>query len=101
MSLIKEINDLRRELKIARTTIHDLEAAMGLHSKKAKKDPNSVATISFKAPSVMAEQELEEKTKIIEMQRIEIRRLREEYDSGSRPPSRPSSNPKLPPMEVA
>jgi hypothetical protein len=41
----------------------------------------------------MAEQELEEKTKIIEMQRIEIRRLREEYDSGSRPPSRPSSNP--------
>jgi hypothetical protein len=35
------------------------------------------------------------------MQRIEIRRLREEYDSGSRPPSRPSSNPKLPPMEVA
>ncbi|XP_063431022.1 cilia- and flagella-associated protein 57-like [Mytilus galloprovincialis] len=102
VSLIKEINDLRRELKIARTTIHDLEAAMGLHSKKAKKDPNSVQTISFKAPSVMAEQELEEKNKIIEMQRMEIRRLREEYDSGgSRPPSRPSSNPKLPPMEVA
>lgn len=75
---------------------------MGLHSKKAKKDPNSVQTISFKAPSVMAEQELEEKNKIIEMQRMEIRRLREEYDSGgSRPPSRPSSNPKLPPMEVA
>lgn len=33
VSLIKEINDLRKELKIARSHVHDLEAALGLHRK--------------------------------------------------------------------
>ena len=33
VSLIKEINDLRRELKIARTQVHDLEG--GNHVKEA------------------------------------------------------------------
>ena len=30
MTLIKEINDLRGELNIARTQVHDLEAALGV-----------------------------------------------------------------------
>ena len=36
VSLIKEINDLRRELKLARTQIHDLEAAIKQNLKREK-----------------------------------------------------------------
>ncbi|XP_033738759.1 cilia- and flagella-associated protein 57-like [Pecten maximus] len=99
VSLIKEINDLRRELKIARTQIHDLEAAMGLHSKKNKNDTAAIAAITAKGPSALMEKDMEEKTKIIEMQKIEIMRLRSEMsdlDLGSRPPS----SHRLPPMQL-
>jgi hypothetical protein len=91
VSLIKEINDLRRELKIARTQIHDLEAALGLHGNKGSKgDSAALAAITSKAPSALLEQELEERNKIIDMQRMEIRRLRstmQDLEMGSRPPS--------------
>ncbi|XP_071118876.1 cilia- and flagella-associated protein 57-like [Haliotis cracherodii] len=91
VSLIKEINDLRRELKIARTSIHDLEAVLGLHSKNNKKaDTATLAQITAKNPSALMVRDLEEKLKIIEMQRFEIRRLRNEMsdiEMGSRPPS--------------
>ena len=42
MSLIKEINDLRRELKLARTAVHDLEAALGLHRKSNKESASQM-----------------------------------------------------------
>jgi len=96
VSLIKEINDLRRELKIARTQIHDLEAAMGLHSKKNKNDTAAIAAITSKGSGAL-ERDLEEKLKIIEMQTLEIRRLRSEMSDleyGSRPPS----SQRLPPV---
>jgi hypothetical protein len=35
VTLIKEVNDLRRELKIARTQIQDLETALGISRKNA------------------------------------------------------------------
>ena len=91
MSLIKEINDLRRELKLARTSIHDLEAVLGLHSTNNKKaDTATLAQLTAKNPSAMMERDLAEKNKVIEMQRYEISRLRSEvtnFESGSRPPS--------------
>ena len=82
---------------MARTQIHDLEAAMGLHSKKNKGDTATIAAITSKGPTALMEKDMEEKTKIIEMQQIEIRRLRNEmneYELGSRPPS----SQRLPPM---
>ncbi|KAJ8306471.1 hypothetical protein KUTeg_017016 [Tegillarca granosa] len=94
VSLIKEINDLRRELKIARTQIHDLEATLGLQSKQNKGDNAAVTTIAIKPPLAQIEQEIEEKNKIIKMQQMEIKRLRMDIEMGSRP----SSSQKLPPV---
>ncbi|KAK3612310.1 hypothetical protein CHS0354_011028 [Potamilus streckersoni] len=97
VSLIKEINDLRKELKIARTQIHDLEAALGLHSKTNKGDTQALAAITAKGPTAIFEKELEENRKMVEMQKMEIKRLRTqmlEIELGSRP----SSSTKLPPM---
>ena len=97
--MIKEINDLRKELKIARTQIHDLEAAMGLHSKNNKGDPSTIAAFTAKMPSALMERDMEEKTKIIDMQKIEIRKLRQamnDLEMGSRPPS----STRLPPMHA-
>ena len=96
VSLIKEINDLRKELKIARTQIHDLEAALGLHSKNNKGDTATLAAFTIKTPSALMERDMEEKNKIIDMQKIEIRKLRNMIETGSRP----SSSQRLPPMPI-
>ena len=96
VSLIKEINDLRKELKIARTQIHDLEAALGLHSKNNKGDTATLAAFTIKTPSALMERDMEEKNKIIDMQKIEIRKLRNMIETGSRP----SSSQRLPPMPL-
>lgn len=101
VSLIKEINDLRRELKIARTQIHDLEAAMGLHSKRNKSDTATIAAITAKGPSALMEKDMEEKNKIIEMQMMEIRRLRTEMSDLDFQGSRPPSSHRLPPVQVS
>lgn len=95
VSLIKEINDLRKELKIARTQIHDLEAALGLHSKNNKGDTATLAAFTIKTPSALMEKDMEEKNKIIDMQKMEIRKLRNMIETGSRPPS----SSRLPPMQ--
>ncbi|XP_052776281.1 cilia- and flagella-associated protein 57-like isoform X2 [Mya arenaria] len=95
VSLIKEINDLRKELKIARTQIHDLEAAIKQNMKKEKGgEYPDIYTVMLRAPNAMAESEIEERNKIINMQKLEIRKLRHEIDTGSRP----SSSSRLPPM---
>lgn len=96
MSLIKEINDLRKELKIARTQIHDLEAALGLHSKNNKGDTATLAAFTIKTPSALMEKDMEEKNKIIDMQKMEIKKLRNILDTGG---SRPPSSQRLPPMQ--
>lgn len=96
MSLIKEINDLRKELKIARTQIHDLEAAVKQFTKRTGGEDNDVYAVMLKAPNALVENELEEKNKIIDMQKYEIRKLRMEIETGSRP----GSSQKLPPMQA-
>ena len=99
VSLIKEINDLRRELKIARTQVHDLEAALGLH-RKSNKDhaTETLQQITSTNKNAMLERDLMEKIKVIELQQDEIMRLRgrmrEVEDLAVRPPSAG----KLPPM---
>ncbi|KAH3831997.1 cilia- and flagella-associated protein 57-like [Dreissena polymorpha] len=96
VSLIKEINDLRRELKIARTQIHDLEAAIKQNMKKEKGgEYPDIYAVMLKAPNAMIENEMDEKNKIIDMQKLEIRKLRHELETGSRP----SSSSRLPPMQ--
>ena len=89
---------MRRELKIARTQIHDLEAALGMHSKKNKNDPSAVAAFTIKGPSALMQSEMEEKNKIIDMQKLEIKRLRMEI-TDIEMGSRPSSSQRLPPVQ--
>lgn len=47
--LIKEINDLRKEVKLQRTHVHDLKATLGLYTKKQKK--GSDHSIQMQSPA--------------------------------------------------
>ncbi|MCJ8731889.1 hypothetical protein PDJAM_G00204930 [Pangasius djambal] len=75
VSLIKEINDLRMELRLMRAQIHDYETQSGFNKNKSKS-----ATCIKPAPSSAASRlNFEgEAERIIEQQRLEIQRLRQE-----------------------
>ncbi|XP_068949908.1 cilia- and flagella-associated protein 57-like [Petaurus breviceps papuanus] len=79
VSLIKEINELRRELKITRTQVHDLESALRLIKKLRHPDvPEAAPTLEKPTTVGILRLKVEEETeRIIEMQRQEIRRLRD------------------------
>ncbi|KAL3868099.1 hypothetical protein ACJMK2_040935 [Sinanodonta woodiana] len=96
VTLITEINDLRRELKLARNHIHDLESTLGVSKSKGE---HSLTTIATGRVSLTIQEVEEEKKKIISMQKMEIKRLRlqiNELENGSRP----NSSSKLPPMQI-
>ena len=103
MSLIKEINDLRRELKIARTQVHDLEAALGLHRKGNQPGQSSEMKQQIMSTNKNAQQErdLEEAHKVVDLQKQEIVKLRDEiYKLEMGQVSRPPSGSKLQPIGV-
>ncbi|XP_011972224.2 cilia- and flagella-associated protein 57 isoform X2 [Ovis aries] len=87
VSLIKEINELRRELKFTRSQVYDLEAALKL-TKKLR--PEVSETVSGEdLPSVPPTVRLnvqEETGRIIEMQRLEIQRLRDQIQEQEQVP---------------
>lgn len=90
VSLIKEINELRKELKTCQNNIHDLEAALGMHSKPNKSGKEGglkredtatlITAIANKSPTVLLKNELQEKERMLEIQKQEIKRLREELE---------------------
>uniref|UniRef100_A0A8C2YJP5 Cilia and flagella associated protein 57 n=1 Tax=Chinchilla lanigera TaxID=34839 RepID=A0A8C2YJP5_CHILA len=88
VSLIKEINELRRELKFTRSQVYDLEAALKL-SKKIQ-PPEVSETVSGRdqpsATTTMRLNEQEETGRIIEMQRLEIQRLRDQIQEQEQVP---------------
>lgn len=100
MSLIKEINDLRRELKIARTQVHDLEAALGLHRKSNQAQATeTLAKLTSTNKNAQLERDLEEKLKVIDLQKQEIVRIRIQlHDVEMGQQSRPPSGGRLPPV---
>ena len=101
VSLIREINDLRRELKFSRTQIHDLEAALGLHRKNNQTSAAvTLAQMSSMTKNAWMEQELTEQRKVVELQQSEIYKLRTEISDIERA-SRPSSSGRLPPVITA
>ncbi|NXP45592.1 CFA57 protein, partial [Heliornis fulica] len=82
VSLIKEINDLRQELRVAHTQVHDLQSSLRLTKKKqAVQDtaPSSEVRSSAAILRLNAEKESE---KIIEMQQLEIQYLRDQIQKG-------------------
>ncbi|XP_072275438.1 cilia- and flagella-associated protein 57 [Pyxicephalus adspersus] len=95
VTLIKEINELRRELKVSRTKVHDLEVALGLDRKNRKNSltDSKATSIGGHPSSGVLRLNIEEETeRIIEMQKMEIKRLRDLIQSQDltvaiRPPS--------------
>ena len=107
VTLIKEINDLRRELTQSRTQVHDLEAALGIHRKnnpQARAAADALAATTTTNKNALMQLELEEKSKVVELQMAEIMRLRNqlmEMERAGSAVSRPSSATRLPPVPVS
>ncbi|XP_067423843.1 cilia- and flagella-associated protein 57 isoform X2 [Emydura macquarii macquarii] len=103
VSLIKEINELRRELKVTRTQVHDLQSALGLNRKNKKQGiPDTVPSHErLPSPGVLRLNIEEETERIIEMQRLEIKRLRDQIQGQEQVLAlRPLSGGRLPLLEV-
>ncbi|XP_058298828.1 cilia- and flagella-associated protein 57 isoform X4 [Hylobates moloch] len=80
VSLIQEINELRRELKFTRSQVYDLEAALKLTKKVRPQEVSETEPsrdMLSTAPTARLNEQ-EETGRIIEMQRLEIQRLRDQ-----------------------
>lgn len=90
---------MRRELKIARTQVHDLETALGV-LRKSQGLPSGNNS-SGDTAKVVKEEDLLQMEKIIDIQKSEIRKLRGQINEiENRGMSRPPSGVKLPPVPV-
>ncbi|XP_017656671.1 cilia- and flagella-associated protein 57 isoform X2 [Nannospalax galili] len=89
VSLIKEINELRRELKLTRSQVYNLESALKV-SKKMRRPQEVPETAPSKDMATISPtmrlNEQEETGRIIEMQRLEIRRLRDQIQEQEQVP---------------
>jgi hypothetical protein len=102
VTLIKEVNDLRRELKVCRSRIQDLETALGISRKNAATTTEAIVqALHVHQGNHLIEEKQNELQRIIEHQKQEIKRLREcVEDLERRAPSRPASTQQLPPMPM-
>ncbi|KAM9530529.1 cilia- and flagella-associated protein 57-like [Salvelinus alpinus] len=102
VTLISEVNDLRRQLHLVRSQVHDYKSLVG---KKGLTQTNTLkALLSPRAnPSNMVVRlnEEDEGDRIIQLQRLEIQRLREEIQVLMKThPYRPPSTAKLPSLQT-
>ncbi|KAI7809591.1 cilia- and flagella-associated protein 57 [Triplophysa rosa] len=94
VTLIKEINDLRQELSTVRIQLHNYESQSTFNKSKNKISTYTRATASAGSSGLMTRMNFEQEAeKIIELQRLEIQRLKQEIDGQI-----PSSGTKLPPL---
>lgn len=101
VTLIKEVNDLRKELKTSRSRIHDLETALGISRKNAATATDAIVqALHVHQGNHLIEERQNELQKIIEYQKQEIKRLREKIEEMESRVSRPSSSNQLPPLAV-
>ena len=106
--LIKEINDLRRELKLSRTQVHDLETSMNTIRKQQQLNGGGGASSASivesraggSANSIGRKNETADTNKMIDLQKQEMRRLRAHIvDLESKISERPHSGNRLPPLQ--
>ncbi|XP_063263369.1 LOW QUALITY PROTEIN: cilia- and flagella-associated protein 57 [Prinia subflava] len=76
VSLIKEINDLRQELRVANMHVHDLQSALRLYKKRKAVQDTAPSSELLSSPTVLRLNAEMEAEKIIEMQQLEIQYLR-------------------------
>ncbi|XP_010893002.1 cilia- and flagella-associated protein 57 [Esox lucius] len=83
VSLIKEINELRQELRLVRAQVHDYESQAGVNKRKqSSSDLKVLASVRTQGAGQVARLNFEEEAeRIIELQRREIQRLRLEIQS--------------------
>lgn len=98
VSLIKEINDLRRELKIARSQVHDMEANLKvIRRQQEQQHGNTSSSIDMFEKNNNEGVELQ---KLIGLQKQEMRRLRAQIvDLEAKLSERPPSGNCLPPLQ--
>ena len=109
MTLIKEINDLRRELKTARVKLQDLQTAMGISRKTAARTTEEIVqALNTHQNNHFVQEKHGELENLIQRQRTEIQRLNEQIaameNQGGRTGSgrsRPTSSGQLPPIASA
>ena len=90
VALLNEINDLRRELSSSKSTVNGLQATLRTTKKLATMrgrpiDEAQLAAENAPPPTLADTLAKHSVERIMEMQKDEIRRLREEL--GARPPS--------------
>ncbi|XP_028666683.1 cilia- and flagella-associated protein 57 [Erpetoichthys calabaricus] len=96
VSLIKEINDLRRELKMVRSSAHDQERAK-ISRKQFSSDLKGSSLDNHISPVVARINFEEEAERIMDLQKLEIQRLRDQIQAQEQSyPLRPPSGGKLP-----
>ncbi|XP_065602497.1 cilia- and flagella-associated protein 57 [Cyrtonyx montezumae] len=78
VSLIKEINDLRQELTVACSQVHDLKSALRLTKRKQAIQDMAPSSEMLSSPAVLRLNAQKENEKIIEMQMLEIQQLRDQ-----------------------
>lgn len=111
VTLIKEINDLRRELKTSRVKLQDLQTAMGISRKKAARTTEEIVeALNTHQNNHLVKEKQSELENLIHRQRSEIQRLNEQITnveighgrsaSASAGRSRPTSG-QLPPITSA
>ncbi|XP_062921097.1 cilia- and flagella-associated protein 57 [Mobula hypostoma] len=81
VALIKEINDLRQELKISRIKVHDLEVTLGTLKKTKKPCAVDFKDNCSRSGTVTRLNFDQESERIIELQRLEIKQLREKIQT--------------------
>lgn len=107
--MIKEINDLRRELKTARVKLQDLQTAMGISRKTAARTTEEIVqALNTHQNNHLVQEKHGELENLIQRQRTEIQRLNEQIvameNQGGRTGSgrsRPTSSGQLPPIASA
>jgi chromosome segregation ATPase len=111
VTLIKEINDLRRELKTARVKLQDLQTAMGISRKTAARTTEEIVlALNTHQNNHLVKEKQSELENLIQRQRSEIQRLNEQItniegvnvrsSSANASRSRPTSG-QLPPIASA
>ncbi|NWZ34085.1 CFA57 protein, partial [Brachypodius atriceps] len=78
VSLIKEINDLRQELRVANAHVHDLQSALRLYKNKKPIQDTAPSSELPPGPAVLRLNPEMECENIIEMQQLEIQYLRDQ-----------------------
>ncbi|XP_071420692.1 cilia- and flagella-associated protein 57 isoform X1 [Pithys albifrons albifrons] len=91
VSLIKEINDLRQELKVANTQLQDLRASLRLKKKKKAIQDTASSSDLLSSPAILRLNPEMESEKIIEMQQLEIQYLRDQIQEKGQVLNCPSS----------